>query len=145
MGMALRSAVFRYRLKQSKWRLSLERCIADPDFDVKVCVTAQHRQMLDQVLDLFDIRPDFDLDLMKPCRDLSDISSSVAPRVRTVSSSGGRVLVHGDTTTSVAAALSACYAKVSVAHVEAGLRTFNKFAPLAGGRQPSYFRRTFQS
>ena len=132
MGLALRIlAVFGTRPEAIKMAPVVRALIADPDFDVKVCVTAQHRQMLDQVLDLFDIRPDFDLDLMKPCQDLSDITSSVLLGLREVYKQWrpGIVLVHGDTTTSVAAALSAYYAKVSVAHVEAGLRTFNKFAP----------------
>lgn len=103
----------------------------DPAFEAKVCVTAQHRQMLDQVLDLFSIRPDFDLNLMKPGQDLSDITGSVLLGMRDVYREWlpDIVLVHGDTTTTLAASLSAYYAKVKVGHVEAGLRTFNKFAP----------------
>lgn len=104
---------------------------ADPTFDAKVCVTAQHREMLDQVLDLFDIRPDFDLNLMKPGQDLSDITSNVLLGMREVFKQWrpDMVLVHGDTTTTLAASLAAYYAKVKVGHVEAGLRTFNKFSP----------------
>lgn len=103
----------------------------DVRFDAKVCVTAQHRQMLDQVLDLFAIRPDYDLNLMKPGQDLSDITSNVILGIREVVT-GWRpdlVLVHGDTTTTLAASLAAYYAKIRVGHVEAGLRTHNKYAP----------------
>lgn len=103
----------------------------DPYFDAKVCVTAQHRQMLDQVLELFAIRPDFDLNLMKPGQDLSDITSKVLLGMREVYRQWQPdiILVHGDTTTTLAASISAYYAKIKVGHVEAGLRTFNKFAP----------------
>lgn len=103
----------------------------DPVFDAKVCVTAQHRQMLDQVLELFDIRPDFDLDLMKPAQDLTDITCYILSGMRQVYQDWRPdiVLVHGDTTTSFAASLSAHYAKIRVGHVEAGLRTFDKYAP----------------
>lgn len=106
----------------------LQRCAA---FDVKVCVTAQHRRMLDQVLELFGIVPDFDLDLMKPGQDLTDITANVLFGMRGVLR-GWRpdwVLVHGDTTTTFAAALAAFYEKVPVGHVEAGLRTGNIYAP----------------
>lgn len=104
---------------------------ADSAFDAKVCVTAQHRQMLDQVLDLFAIRPHFDLNLMKPGQDLSDITSNVLLGMREVFQQWwpDLILVHGDTTTTLAASLSAYYAKVKVGHVEAGLRTFKKFSP----------------
>lgn len=104
---------------------------ADKTFDAKVCVTAQHRQMLDQVLDLFAIRPDFDLNLMKPGQDLSDITSNVLLGMREVFRQWmpDIILVHGDTTTTLAASLSAYYAKVKVGHVEAGLRTHNKYSP----------------
>lgn len=100
-------------------------------FDVKVCVTAQHRQMLDQVLELFQIIPDFDLDLMKPNQDLYDITSNVLTGLRDVlkTASPDIVLVHGDTTTTMAASLAAYYQQISVAHVEAGLRTHNNYSP----------------
>ena len=103
----------------------------DGHFDVKVCVTAQHRQMLDQVLQLFDITPAFDLDLMKLGQDLTDITSRVLLGMRDVFSTWRPdiVLVHGDTTTTLATSLAAYYAKVNVGHVEAGLRTFNKYSP----------------
>lgn len=104
---------------------------SDPAFDAKVCVTAQHRQMLDQVLDIFSIKPDFDLNLMKPGQDLSDITSNVLLGMRTVYQKWlpDLILVHGDTTTTLAASLSAYYAKIKVGHVEAGLRTHNKYSP----------------
>ena len=96
-----------------------------------VCVTAQHRQMLDQVLDLFAIKPDFDLNIMKPNQDLWTITSDVLLLMKDVfeKSKPDIVLVHGDTTTSMAAALSAFYARIPVGHVEAGLRTFDKYYP----------------
>lgn len=108
------------------------KALADnPALDAKVCVTAQHRQMLDQVLDIFGIRPDFDLNLMKPGQDLSDITSNVLLGMRDVYKQWQPdiILVHGDTTTTMAASLSAYYAKIKVGHVEAGLRTHNKYAP----------------
>lgn len=97
----------------------------------KVCVTAQHRQMLDQVLDLFEIRPDYDLDIMKPGQDLFDITCSVLHGIKTVfeQERPDIVLVHGDTTTTMAASLAAYYCRLSVGHVEAGLRTHNKYSP----------------
>ena len=96
-----------------------------------VCVTAQHRQMLDQVLTLFDIKPDFDLNIMKPNQNLWSITSDVLLMMKDVyeKSKPDIVLVHGDTTTSMAAALSAFYARIPVGHVEAGLRTFDKHYP----------------
>ena len=104
---------------------------ADSAFEARVCVTAQHRQMLDQVLDIFAIRPDFDLNLMKPGQDLSDITGNVLLGMRDVFQqwTPDIILVHGDTTTTLAASLSAYYAKVRVGHVEAGLRTGNKYSP----------------
>ena len=100
-------------------------------FDVKVCVTAQHRQMLDQVLELFGIVPDFDLDLMRPGQDLTDITCSVLAGMRGVLLQWRPdwLLVHGDTTTTFAAALAAYYEQIPVGHVEAGLRTGNIYSP----------------
>ncbi|MGZ8983655.1 MAG: non-hydrolyzing UDP-N-acetylglucosamine 2-epimerase [Methylotenera sp.] len=100
-------------------------------WEVKVCVTAQHRQMLDQVLDLFNIKPDFDLNLMKQGQDLTDITSNVLIGMRDVFNQWkpDLVLVHGDTTTAMAASLAAFYAKIPVAHVEAGLRTNDIHSP----------------
>lgn len=96
-----------------------------------VCVTAQHRQMLDQVLEIFDIRPDYDLDIMKQGQDLYDVTTRVLMGMRTVlrEVSPDVVLVHGDTTTSMAVALAAFYEKIPVGHVEAGLRTRNIYSP----------------
>lgn len=96
-----------------------------------VCVTAQHREMLDQVLDLFDIVPHHDLGIMKPGQDLYDITSNVLLGLRTVlaEQQPDLVLVHGDTTTTMAATIAAYYQRIRVGHVEAGLRTHNKYAP----------------
>ena len=97
----------------------------------KVCVTAQHREMLDQVLELFDIKPDYDLNLMKPGQDLYDITSNVLLGMKDVLSDfkPDVVLVHGDTTTTSAASLSAFYQQIKVGHVEAGLRTHDIYSP----------------
>lgn len=124
-------AVFGTRPEAIKMAPVVKALAADRGFEVKVCVTAQHRQMLDQVLDIFAIRPDFDLNLMKPGQDLSDITSNVLLGMRDVYRQWqpDMVLVHGDTTTTLAASLSAYYAKVRVGHVEAGLRTYNKYSP----------------
>lgn len=103
-----------------------------PDvFEVKVCVTGQHRQMLDQVLAVFDIVPDYDLNVMAPNQDLFDITSKVLLGLRDVLNtfSPEVVFVHGDTTTSLAAAIAAFYKQIKVAHVEAGLRTYNLTSP----------------
>ena len=102
-----------------------------PDLQCLVCVTGQHRQMLDQVLQLFDIRPDYDLNIMKQGQDLYDITCRVLAGTRDVleQSSPDLVLVHGDTTTSTAAALAAFYKRIPVGHVEAGLRTHNIYSP----------------
>ena len=104
---------------------------SDPAFDAKLCVTAHHRQMLDQVLELFQLEPDFDLNLMKPGQDLSDITSNVLLGMRDVYKQWqpDLVLVHGDTTTTLGASLSAYSARARVGHVEAGLRTGNKYSP----------------
>lgn len=100
-------------------------------FNTKVCLTAQHRQMLDQVLDFFEIKADYDLDLMKPNQNLHTLTSDIITAIKPVYDEfkPDWVLVHGDTTTSTAAALAAFYSGAKVAHVEAGLRTFNKLAP----------------
>ena len=97
----------------------------------KVCVTAQHRQMLDQVLDFFEIKPDFDLDIMKSGQDLTDITCEVLKGLRELFKSyrPDMILVHGDTTTCMAASLAAFYAGIKVGHVEAGLRTGNLQSP----------------
>jgi UDP-N-acetylglucosamine 2-epimerase (non-hydrolysing) len=102
-----------------------------PSITSRVCVTAQHRQMLDQVLDLFDIRPDHDLNVMRPGQDLYTITSDILQGVRGVyeQEKPDVVLVHGDTTTTFAATLAAFYQRIPVGHVEAGLRTGNLYSP----------------
>lgn len=101
------------------------------EIDAKVCVTAQHRQMLDQVLDLFSIKPDFDLNIMKAKQSLTGITTRVLEGLEEIfeSEKPDMVLVHGDTTTTFAGALAAFYKQIPVGHVEAGLRTFNKYFP----------------
>ena len=98
---------------------------------VKVCVTAQHRQMLDQVLQLFDIEPDFDLDLMRPGQTLTQLTCNILNGMDEVFAKfpPDWVLVHGDTTTTMATSLAAYYRQVRVAHIEAGLRTYNLYSP----------------
>lgn len=96
-----------------------------------VCVTAQHRQMLDQVLEVFDIKPDYDLDIMKQGQTLSDITSRALTGLQDVilKEKPNIVLVHGDTTTTFAGALASFYAQTDIGHVEAGLRTWDKYSP----------------
>lgn len=100
-------------------------------FQTIVCVTGQHRKMLDQVLEIFDVRPDYDLNIMKQGQDLYDITARVLTGMRDVLTEckPDIVLVHGDTTTSTAAALAAFYQQIPVGHVEAGLRTYNIYSP----------------
>lgn len=104
---------------------------ACPDLQTVVCVTAQHREMLDQVLRLFDIVPEHDLNIMKPGQDLFDITGNILSGLKTVfqQERPDLVLVHGDTTTTLATSLAAYYSRIAVGHVEAGLRTGNKHAP----------------
>lgn len=101
------------------------------DFETKVCVTGQHRQMLDQVLELFGLKPDFDLNLMKPGQILSDVTSGVLIGLEQVFEQWlpDVILVHGDTATTFAASLAAYYHKIKVGHVEAGLRTGDLYSP----------------
>lgn len=101
------------------------------EFETIVCVTGQHRQMLDQVLKIFDVKPDIDLDIMKQGQDLTDVTVRILTGMRDVfkTCKPDVVLVHGDTTTSTAAALAAFYAQIPVGHVEAGLRTHNIYSP----------------
>lgn len=101
------------------------------DFETIVCVTGQHREMLDQVLQIFDIKPDYDLNIMKQGQDLYDVTTRVMLGMRDVLkvAKPDVVLVHGDTTTSTAAALAAFYQQIPVGHVEAGLRTHNIYSP----------------
>jgi UDP-N-acetylglucosamine 2-epimerase (non-hydrolysing) len=112
------------------------------NFDVKVCVTAQHREMLDQVLDFFEIIPDYDLDLMLPNQTLNGLSANILFKIDEVLTAVNPdlVLVHGDTTTSAMVALAAFHLGIKVGHVEAGLRTYNKQAPF-----PEEINRQFTS
>lgn len=103
-----------------------------PDhFKSRVCVTAQHREMLDQVLNLFKIKPDYDLDIMKPGQTLFDVTCNVLQGLKDVLEKDNPdfVLIHGDTTTTMAASLAAFYSGIPVGHIEAGLRTHDKKAP----------------
>lgn len=101
------------------------------EFETIVCVTGQHREMLDQVLTIFDVKPDYDLNIMKQGQDLTDVTARVLTGLRNVFQQcrPDVVLVHGDTTTSTAGALAAFYAQIPVGHVEAGLRTHNMYSP----------------
>ncbi|MEA1062658.1 non-hydrolyzing UDP-N-acetylglucosamine 2-epimerase [Erwinia sp. HR93] len=104
---------------------------ADPAFEAKVCVTAQHREMLDQVLDLFSIKPDYDLNIMSPGQGLTEITCRILEGLKPVLESfrPDVVLVHGDTTTTIATSLAAFYQRIAVGHVEAGLRTGDLYSP----------------
>src|SRR5690606_17909200 len=103
----------------------------DDRFDAKVCVTGQHREMLDQVLHLFGLTPDYDLNIMKPGQDLTDVTTGILQGLKVVLADfkPAVVLVHGDTATTFAATLAAYYQQIPVAHVEAGLRTGNIYSP----------------
>ena len=104
---------------------------ADPRFDAKVCVTGQHREMLDPVLDLFKITPEFDLNIMKPGQDLTDVTTGILQGMKGVFAQfkPDMVLVHGDTATTLGATLASYYQQIPVGHVEAGLRTGNLYSP----------------
>jgi UDP-N-acetylglucosamine 2-epimerase (non-hydrolysing) len=124
-------AVFGTRPEAIKMAPLVKALQASAALEVQVCVTAQHRQMLDQVLQLFDIRPDFDLDLMRPSQTLTRLTSDVLHGMEEVFAhyQPHWVLVHGDTSTTMAASLAAYYAQIPVAHVEAGLRTNDLDSP----------------
>ncbi|WP_280168493.1 non-hydrolyzing UDP-N-acetylglucosamine 2-epimerase [Halomonas caseinilytica] len=115
-------------IKMSPLALSLAN---DQRFDAKVCVTGQHREMLDQVLDLFSLAPDYDLNIMKPGQDLTDVTTAILQGMKSVLSEvkPDIVLVHGDTATTFATTLAAYYQQIPVGHVEAGLRTGNIYSP----------------
>ncbi|MCU0353268.1 MAG: UDP-N-acetylglucosamine 2-epimerase (non-hydrolyzing) [Cytophagales bacterium] len=123
--------VFGTRPEAIKMAVLVQKLNARPAFEHRLCVTGQHRQLLDQVLELFNIRPDFDLNIMQAGQDLSDITSRVLLGIREVFKTfrPDLVLVHGDTTTCFATTLAAFYAGIPVGHVEAGLRTGNLQAP----------------
>ena len=103
----------------------------DNRFEIKICITAQHREMLDQVLELFEIRPDFDLDIMQESQTLTNITSSILTRLKPVLNNlkPDLILVHGDTTTTLAASLAAYYEQIKIGHIEAGLRTGDIYSP----------------
>jgi len=115
-------------IKMAPLALSLN---SDNRFDAKVCVTGQHRQMLDQVLELFELQPDFDLNIMKPGQDLTDVTCAILQGLKAVFAEfkPDVVLVHGDTATTFATTVAAYYSQIPVAHVEAGLRTGNLYSP----------------
>jgi UDP-N-acetylglucosamine 2-epimerase (non-hydrolysing) len=115
-------------IKMAPLALALQ---ADPRFDARVCVTGQHREMLDQVLELFELVPDHDLAIMRPGQDLTDVTTAILQGMKSVlqEEQPDVVLVHGDTATTFAATLAAYYQQIPVAHVEAGLRTGNLYSP----------------
>jgi UDP-N-acetylglucosamine 2-epimerase (non-hydrolysing) len=124
-------SVFGTRPEAIKMAPLVRKLAAHPAIESKVCVTAQHRQMLDQVLALFDIVPDYDLDIMRPGQNLSSITQAILARIGPVYEDfkPDYVLVHGDTTTSFAASLAAFYHGIAIGHVEAGLRTGDLSSP----------------
>ena len=123
--------VFGTRPEAIKMAPLVKACKKEQSFETKVCVTAQHREMLDQVLDIFDITPEYDLNLMKAGQDLYDVTTGVLLGMKNVLSEfkPDVVLVHGDTATTFAASLAAFYQQIKVGHVEAGLRTGNIYSP----------------
>ncbi|OBR41189.1 non-hydrolyzing UDP-N-acetylglucosamine 2-epimerase [Aeromonas dhakensis] len=128
---------------------------ANRKVDVRVCVTGQHREMLDQVLNLFEIEPEYDLNIMKPGQDLTDVTTAILQGLKPVFAEfkPDRILVHGDTATSFAATLAAYYHRIAVGHVEAGLRTGNIYSPwpeegmrrLTGGIADQHYTPTISS
>lgn len=123
--------VFGTRPEAIKMAPLVQALVKDGRFDAKVCVTAQHREMLDQVLDLFEIIPDYDLDLMKAGQTLNDVTAKILLELKPVLQEfmPDIVLVHGDTATTFAASLASYYEKIPVGHVEAGLRTGDIYSP----------------
>ena len=123
--------VFGTRPEAIKMAPLVQQLNAHPDINASVCVTAQHREMLDQVLELFEIKPDYDLNIMQPGQTLTDITGNILKGMESVLSEckPDGVLVHGDTTTTLATTLAAFYHQIPVGHVEAGLRTGNLYSP----------------
>ena len=123
--------IFGTRPEAIKMAPVVKELLKHPEIEVKVCLTAQHREMLDQVVDLFGLPVDYDLDVMKSGQSLYDITTRVLRRLEKVlqTEKPDYVLVHGDTTTTFTAALAAFYQQIKVAHVEAGLRTGNLASP----------------
>lgn len=124
-------SVFGTRPEAIKMAPLVKKLNADPDIDSVLCVTAQHREMLDQVLELFELTPDYDLNIMKPNQTLAMITANVLTGIEEVlvKEKPDMVLVHGDTSTTFSAALAAFYQKIPVGHVEAGLRTYDMYSP----------------
>jgi UDP-N-acetylglucosamine 2-epimerase (non-hydrolysing) len=123
--------VFGTRPEAIKMAPLIKKLEKDNYFHTKVCVTAQHREMLDQVLNIFDITPDYDLDIMKQGQNLYDITTEILLNTRAVFDDfkPDIILVHGDTTTTVATSLSAFYNQIKIGHIEAGLRTGDMYSP----------------
>ncbi len=123
--------VFGTRPEAIKMAPLVQKFLQNPNFDTKVCVTAQHREMLDQVLDFFEITPDFDLDLMRPNQNLYSLTATIIENMKAVLDEvkPDYVYVHGDTTTSMAVGIAAFYSGAKICHVEAGLRTFDRQYP----------------
>ena len=124
-------SVFGTRPEAIKMAPLVKKLNADPDIESVLCVTAQHREMLDQVLELFELKPDYDLNIMKPNQTLAMITANVLTGMEDVliKEKPDIVLVHGDTSTTFSAALAAFYQKIPVGHVEAGLRTYDMYSP----------------
>ncbi|MGN1349761.1 MAG: non-hydrolyzing UDP-N-acetylglucosamine 2-epimerase [Anaerovoracaceae bacterium] len=124
-------SVFGTRPEAIKMAPLVKKLNADPEIDSVLCVTAQHREMLDQVLELFELTPDYDLNIMKPNQTLAMITANVLTGIEEVlvKEKPDIVLVHGDTSTTFSAALAAFYQKIPVGHVEAGLRTYDMYSP----------------
>ncbi|HHF2865969.1 TPA: non-hydrolyzing UDP-N-acetylglucosamine 2-epimerase [Vibrio alginolyticus] len=123
--------VFGTRPEAIKMAPLVHALVADERFEARCCVTAQHREMLDQVLELFEIKPDYDLDLMRAGQSLNDVTARILLKLKPVLQEfkPDVVLVHGDTATTLAASLAAYYEQIPVGHVEAGLRTGNIYSP----------------
>lgn len=124
-------SVFGTRPEAIKMAPLVKKLNADPDFESVLCVTAQHREMLDQVLELFELTPDYDLNIMKPNQTLAMITANVLTGIEEVlvKEKPDIVLVHGDTSTTFSAALASFYQRIPVGHVEAGLRTYDMYSP----------------
>ncbi|MRI34304.1 UDP-N-acetylglucosamine 2-epimerase (non-hydrolyzing) [Endozoicomonas sp. OPT23] len=124
-------AVFGTRPEAIKMAPLVQQLYKHSEIDAKVCVTAQHREMLDQVLELFDIEPDYDLNIMQPGQTLTEITSNILKGMESVlhEAKPDIVLVHGDTTTTMATTLASFYQQIPVGHVEAGLRTGDIYSP----------------
>lgn len=123
--------IFGTRPEAIKMAPLVKACQEEPSFDTKICITSQHREMLDQVMDFFDLTADYDLNLMRPGQNLFGLTALIINNLKEIldEAQPDYIFVHGDTTTSMTAALCGFYADVKVGHVEAGLRTFDKKAP----------------